>query len=71
MNRLTECPYCGNDEYFIKQRYRGTCEYNMRFDGKPAENGQMWDNAEFANTSKHAYCNNCYKRLFKLEEGDE
>ncbi len=63
------CPYCGNDEFFIKQSYKGTCEYNMRFDlDYNVENGEMYENASFKTTSKYAYCNNCRKRLFNVSE---
>lgn len=63
------CPYCGNEEFFIRQRYKGTCEYNMRFDGGiDVENGAMYENASHQNTGKYAYCNNCGKRLFKISE---
>ena len=27
------CPYCCGEEYFIKQSFKGTCEYIVRFDG--------------------------------------
>lgn len=62
------CPYCGSEEYYIKQRYKGVCNYNMRFDGKEAENGGMWEDASFINTSKYAWCSECNKRLFKIED---
>ncbi|WP_026884287.1 hypothetical protein [Clostridium akagii] len=62
------CPYCGSEEYYIKQSYTGTCNYNIRFDGKVAENGEMWEEAQFKNTSKYAWCNECDKKLFKIDE---
>lgn len=65
---IKSCPYCGNEEYYIKQSYKGTCKYNLRFDGKEAENGDMHEYTEYTNTSKYAWCNECNKRLFKLEE---
>lgn len=66
---MKECPYCGSEEYHIKQRFKGTCNYHMRFNGGDgAYNGEMWDNAQFKVTSKYAWCSNCGKRLFKLPE---
>ncbi|MEG0668693.1 MAG: hypothetical protein RR460_08690 [Clostridium sp.] len=65
---IKNCPYCGSEEYHIKQSYKGTCEYNLRFDGKEVENGHMYGNSEFKNTSKYAWCNECNKRLFKIED---
>lgn len=65
---MKECPYCGNDEFYVRQSFKGTCDYNYRFDGKPAENGEMWDNASMKDLTKYAHCNNCEKRLFPIEE---
>ena len=64
---ITCCPYCGSEEYYIKQSFKGTCNYYMRFDGKEADNGEMWENSSIKNTSKYARCSNCNKRLFKIE----
>lgn len=63
------CPYCGNEEFYVKQSFKGTCDYNMRFDRNNGnvENGDMWQNAEMKDTSKYAYCNDCNKRLFNME----
>ena len=68
---MNKCPYCGDDEFFIKQRYSGTCEYRYRYDKKPAENGEMYENARFKSIGKYAYCMNCGKRLFPISELDE
>jgi len=65
---MKECPYCGSEEYYIKQSFKGTCEYIFRFDGKEAENGHIHDNIQYKNTSKYAYCSECDKRLFKIDE---
>ncbi|EDT74783.1 hypothetical protein [Clostridium butyricum] len=62
------CPYCSSEEYYIKQSFKGTCEYIVRFDGKEADNGHMHGNTEYKNTSKYAWCRECGKRLFKLED---
>lgn len=62
------CPYCGSEEYYIKQYAHGSINYNVRFDGKEADNGEMYDLLTIKNTSKYAWCNECGKRLFKLED---
>ncbi len=64
------CPYGGNEEFFIKQSFKGTCNFNMRFDmdNQDVENGEMYENASYKTVGKYAYCNNCFKRLFKVEE---
>lgn len=64
---IKSCPYCGSEEYYIKQSYTGYCEYHMKFDGKEAENGEMWEGSRFKNTSKYAWCSECHKQLFELE----
>lgn len=65
---IKSCPYCGSEEYIIKQHYFGDGEYYLRFDGKEADNSEFHANAEYRNTSKYAWCAECRKRLFKLEE---
>lgn len=65
---IKSCPYCGGEQYYIKQSYKGTCNYILRFDEKEADNGHIHDNAEYKNTSKYAWCKDCNKRLFKLED---
>lgn len=64
------CPYCGNAEFYVRQSYKGTCNYNMRFDmnNKEVENGEMHENAIYKTISKYAYCNDCGKRLFPISE---
>ncbi|MBN1076026.1 hypothetical protein DVV91_17025 [Clostridium botulinum] len=67
-NNIKCCPHCGSEEYYIKQSFKGTCNYHMRFDGKETENCDLHDGAQYTNTSKYAWCNECNKRLFKLED---
>ncbi len=64
------CPYCGNEEFYIMQSYKGTCKFNMRFDmnNDDVENGDMHENTQYKTISKYAYCNNCNKRLFPISE---
>ena len=64
------CPYCGNEEFYVRQSYQGTCECNMRFDmnNDDVENGGMFECAQYKTISKYAYCNNCRKRLFPISE---
>lgn len=49
---MDKCPRCGHEEYYIKRKY----------------NGRMFDYADVKEVSKYAWCCNCDKRLFKLEE---
>lgn len=65
---IKSCPRCGSEEYYIKQSYKGTCNYKLRFDGKETENGDMHEYTEYTNTSKYAWCSECNERLFKLDD---
>lgn len=59
---LTCCPFCGNDEFYIKQQVRGNCDYRERFDGEEADNSNMHDNLVYSGGNK-AYCSRCEKYL--------
>ena len=65
---VSNCPCCGNDEFYVKQKVSGTIEYNYKLDGSnSAYNGEYIDNLNYYTISKYAYCNICRKRLFKIE----
>ena len=66
-SKLKCCPYCGSEEYYIKQHATGELEWRMRFDGKEAENEAYYEPLMVTNTSKFAWCLRCDKKLFKLE----
>lgn len=59
---LTCCPFCGNEEFYTKLQFRGSCWYNERFDGNEADNTEMYDGLLSYGGDK-AYCNNCNKYL--------
>lgn len=65
---MKECPYCGHDEFYIKQYYSGETEFNYRYDGKEADNSEMYDYATHRDLTKYAYCKGCRKRLFPTKE---
>lgn len=65
---ISKCPYCGSDYgYYTKEHVTGSVMYNYHFDGSEADNGEMYDNLRYSG-GKWAYCFNCDKRLFKMEE---
>lgn len=66
--KITECPYCGHDEYYVNYRYSGVGAYRHRFDGKEAENGDMYDCLKDTVVGKFAYCCNCNKRIFRIKD---
>lgn len=66
---IEECPDCGNDEFYVKQRVSGVIRYNYRLDGiMDTYNSEYIDHLKHTTISKYAYCNNCNKRLFKITE---
>lgn len=67
MEQLTCCPHCGYIEYYTKDYICGSTRYFHRFDGKDRYNGEMYDHLDH-NQGKWAYCVNCDKRLFKMED---
>lgn len=69
---IDNCPKCGNDEFYVKERITGTCEYNysMNSDDANIYNGEMYEGTRHKIISKYAYCNGCGKRLFQISETD-
>lgn len=64
---LTECPFCGSDEFYTTQYVYGTLRYKERYDGKEAENEQLYDGLNTKNYSGRTYCANCEKYLGNKE----
>lgn len=63
---ITECPYCGYDKYYVKMHYSGDGIYRYRFDGKPAENSDMYECLNETTIGKFAYCCNCNKKIIRI-----
>lgn len=61
-SELTKCPYCGYEEFYTHQSAKGTFDYNERFDGKEADNSEMWSGMQY-NYGSRCYCGNCDKYL--------
>lgn len=62
------CPYCGNEEFYVKQKTNGPANYYYRFDVEQDNNGGANDSILFELVSSFAYCANCRMKLFKLKE---
>ncbi|AQW27845.1 TPA: hypothetical protein I9092_000757 [Clostridium perfringens] len=69
---INECPYCKSDEgYFFRSSYRGTYHERYNFNGEMAEeSGDIHDYATYKQ-GKIAYCRNCGKKLFKVNNSSE
>ena len=63
---LTECPFCGNDEFYTKDYIQGPSWYFRRFDGKEADNTEMYDCTNHIQ-GKRAYCAKCNEYLGNIE----
>ena len=68
ISEIEECPYCGHDEWFRKQKIYGPVYYKARFDGVEADNGEMYDSTIISDTSKFAFCSNCEKKIGLIED---
>ena len=67
-----QCPKCGNGEvFYIKERYKGTCNFYFRADGKNADNADLYSNAEHSCIGKFIYCAECDARVRKINEVGE
>lgn len=65
---IDKCPYCGSDiGYYTKERVHGSVHYNYNYDGSEADNGEMYDMLTYSG-GKYAYCLNCDRQLFKMED---
>lgn len=66
---MLKCPKCGNEnEFYTKDRYKGTCEVYFRADGELANNSEMYDYAEHSHRSKFVFCADCDARVCKVDE---
>ena len=58
-SELEECPFCGHDEFYTNDYYKGTATFLQRFDSEDADdNSQMYDGLIHIQ-GKRAYCANC------------
>lgn len=65
---ITKCPYCGCEEYYTKIRITGETIYRYRFDGNATDNGEMYDGLTDTIIGKFAYCSDCNRRIFRIED---
>ncbi|EOU1476230.1 hypothetical protein [Clostridium perfringens] len=69
---INECPYCKSSEgYFFRSSYRGKYQERYNFNGEvDKEMGDIHDHAIYKQ-GKIAYCRNCGKKLFKVDNSSE
>ena len=62
---LTECPFCGYDEYYGKYFTYGTVHMYSKYDGKfqSSANSEAYDNLITRKDSGRMYCGDCNRYL--------
>lgn len=65
-SNLTECPFCGYDELYVRQHAEGTIKYHFSFDGSEADNTDMYSTLRVTG-GKNVYCSQCNKFLGNRE----
>lgn len=66
------CKNCGNDtDFYVKERYTGTCNACFRTDNEVPDNTEMYDAATHKLTSKFVYCADCNCKVCKIENIDD
>lgn len=60
---LTECPFCGCDEFYTTQYVYGTIHYRSRFDGTEADNSDLYEGLRNDKRGGRIYCEDCNKFL--------
>ena len=67
---IGKCPHCGSlYGFFIKGYMQGRTQERYDWNGKYGDNSDMHDGLT-ASYGKYAYCTDCEKRLFKVEEDE-
>lgn len=65
-SNLTECPFCGYDELYVRQHAKGTIKYHFSFNGSEADNTDMYSMLSVTG-GKNVYCSQCNKFLGNRE----
>lgn len=61
-SELTECPWCGSEEFYTHEYARGQIFFTERFDGGEADNTEMYSLLDFSYGVK-AFCEDCGRYL--------
>lgn len=60
---LKECPFCGGEVFYTRARYSGPIFYFERFDGKEADNANMYDDLMQITSGNNVWCAECGEYL--------
>lgn len=67
---VTECPHCGCGTFYTKDYIYGSSWFYCNLDGTIPDNAAMHDSLNHKR-GKVAYCEQCDKKLFSMEEADD
>lgn len=63
-----KCSKCGNtEEFYAKERYKGTCNHYFRTDKECVENSDMYTYAEHSYFSKFIFCAECNAKVGTID----
>ena len=69
LSELTECPFCGNDEFMLIGKPKGEVRYRQKFNGTASRhNSAMYDRIQVDYTK--ICCSRCGKYLGNLQTGE-
>lgn len=59
---LTECPFCGNKEFIVRERTIFVYDFVYSFDGNECDNSGIYDSG-LSYSNDRAYCDKCGKYI--------
>jgi len=62
ISELSECPHCGCEEFFIREKAVGHIRSAYRFDGGDADNTGMYDGLSSV-PQKFVFCSCCQEKI--------
>ncbi len=61
------CPFCGGQEFYEKRYARGSVWFFMGFDGKEADNSEMYSQLSYEGSGR-VYCAECDRVLGNMDK---
>lgn len=65
---MNQCPYCGCETFYTKERVCGQITVRHNFGGSEADNSEMYEGIAYKYASKFIFCNECNKKIGKLSD---
>lgn len=70
LSELTECPHCGCEEVYTRQKAAGHVVWHQRFDGGATDNDRMYEHLNIY-PSIWVYCACCEEKIARMDKGVE